>query len=475
MLTNPVLCQEKLMHSLIETASNTLFGRDHLFSSVKTYEDFKRQVPLTIYDDLLPYIERIKSGESDVLWKGRPAFLGKSSGTTSNIKFLPVTKASLKNQVVSPQYAAVNYAHRYKTYSFLKGKALLFSDGHFFEDVNGIKAAPISTIANACVPVIYQSLRLPSNAVNSILDFEKRIQAMITISARKDIRTIVAMPVWLLIFLRALRKSGREFEELFPNFKLLLLSGMDYEPFLPEIKNYIRMPFDVLETYPSTEGFIAYQDRLEERGMQLVLDNGIFFEFVPVDELYMKDPGRISIKDVQPGINYALVLNTNAGLWGYLIGDTVRFTSVSPHRVRITGRTAQFISAFGEHVTSEETENSIAEVAAATNSTIVDYTIAPNISKGALPFHEWFIEFGEKPDDMTAFAKQLDAEIRNRNFCYKDLVTHKAIEPLKITIVPGGGFENIMRLSGKAGLQQKTPRLRNDYLFAQQLKETNGI
>jgi len=477
MLADPVACQEKLMFEFIEKAKNTHFGKDHLFSIIKTYEDFKLNVPLRNYEELLPYFEKIKAGEADVLWKGRPVFLGKTSGTTSKTKYIPVTKESLKNQVVAPQYAALNYAHHYKNYSFLKGKVLLFSDGHFFEKVSGIKTAPISTIANSCVPEIYKWLRLPSDRINSIPDYDKRIQAMINDSVGKDIRTIVAMPVWLLIFLRALKnKTGKDFSEVFPNFKLLFLSGMDYEPFMPEIKKYIPMPFDVLETYPSTEGFIAYQDRLQERGMQLVLNNGIFFEFVPVQELNQKNPTRIMLKDVEPGTNYALVLNTNAGLWGYINGDTVRFKTVFPHRINITGRLAQYISAFGEHVTVEETDISISETAAECDVTIVDYTVAPNIKKdGSLPYHEWFIEFGQMPENIIDFSKRLDVKICHRNFSYKDLVVHNAIEPLKITLVPKGGFEKFLKESGKTGLQQKIPHIRNDYKIAQQLMEINSM
>jgi phenylacetate-coenzyme A ligase PaaK-like adenylate-forming protein len=473
MLANPIACQERLMYEFVQSAKNTLFGKEHSFSDLKTYEDFKQRIPLRNYEELLPYIEKIKTGNANVLWKGRPLFLGKTSGTTSKTKFIPVTKESLQNQLVAPQYAALNYAHRYKKYSFLKGKALLFSDGHFFEEVNGMKAAPISTIANACVPAMYKWLRLPSDKINSIPDYEKRIKAMMKASVGKNIRTIVAMPVWLLVFLRALKKNtGREFKDLFPDFKLLLLSGMDYEPFLTEIKKYINMPFDILETYPSTEGFIGYQDCLEERGMQLVLNNGIFFEFVPVEELNRENPLRIYLKDVKAGINYAMVLNTNAGLWGYINGDTIRFKTVFPHRIDLIGRITEYISAFGEHVTVEDADKSVAETAAECGATIVEFTVAPNIKKdGSLPYHEWFIEFGQMPENLTAFTKRLDAKLCERNFSYKDVVVHKAIEPLKIKLVPTGGYERYLRESGKTGLQQKIPHVKNDYEFVKQLEQ----
>jgi hypothetical protein len=477
MLADPIGCQNELMHSFVAAAQHTVFGKDHSFDKIKTYEDFKQQVPLRTYEQLLPYIERIKSGESDVLWKGRPAFLGKTSGTTSKTKFIPVTKDSLKNHIGAGQYSALQYSFQNKKVAFLKGKSLFFSDGHFFEDVNGIKAAPISTIGNSCVPWWYKWLRLPSDEINAIPDYKERIEAMIDLAEVNDIRIIVAMPVWLLVFLRAIKeKTGKEFKQLFPNFQLLILSGMDYEPFMPEIKKYINMPFDVYETYPSTEGLLAYQDRLEERGMQLILNNGIFFEFVEVNTLFKENVKRVSLKDVEPGINYAVVLNTNAGLWGYINGDTVRFKTVYPHRIEITGRIAQYISAFGEHVTVEETEKSIAETALECGATIIEYTVAPNIKDdGTLPFHEWFIEFGQAPRNIEDFAKRLDSKICARNFSYKDVVVHKAIEPLKITIIPKGGFETFLKISGKTGLQQKIPHARNDYQFAGQLKKALSI
>ena len=473
MLYNPIYCQQKILQELLLDAKDTQFGKDHFFTSIHNYESFKQKVPLRNYEDLLPYIEKIKAGNKNIIWKGRPAFFGKTSGTTSRTKYIPVTKDSLNNQLGAPQYAAVNYANRYKQYSFLKGKMLLFSDGHFFEDLNGIKTAPISTIANSCIPQLYKWMRLPSDKINAIPEYEKRIEAMIRATVGKDIRTIVAMPIWLLIFLRALKtNTGKEFKELFPNFQLLLLSGMDYEPFLQQIKEYIDLPFDLLETYPSTEGFIAYQDKLEERGMQLVLNNGIFFEFIPLEYLQSNHSKRVSLKDVEVGIEYALILNTNAGLWGYIIGDTVRFKSLFPHKIEITGRIAQYISAFGEHVTLEETDKSLAETATICNATIISYTVAPNISKSAsLPFHEWLIEFGKLPDNLDAFAKILNDKMCERNFSYKDVVTHQAIQPLKITLIPEGGFEKYLKEYDKTGLQQKIPHIQNDYQFVGRLKE----
>ncbi|MBL7827472.1 MAG: GH3 auxin-responsive promoter family protein [Saprospiraceae bacterium] len=474
MLADPVGQQQKLFRKFIRQGQSTSFGKDHHFNQISDYQDFTKNVPLRDYEALRPYLDRVVQGERNVLWPGKPIFLGKTSGTTSHTKYLPVTSASLSNQIHAPQYVGINYGLRYHKFDFLKGKSLLFSDGHFFEQVNGIKAAPISTIANSCIPFWFRGRRIPSDAINAIPDYETRIDAMIRAALGQDIRMIVAMPVWLLVFLRALeKKTGKRFSQLFPNFRLLLLSGMDYEPFLPEIRQYIDLPFDVLETFPSTEAFIAYQDRLEERGMQLVLNNGIFFEFVPLESVASLNPQRLSLAEVQVGATYALVLNTNAGLWGYLNGDTVRFRSVFPHRIEITGRIAQYISAFGEHITVEETDKSLAETARQFGATVVEYTVAPHISHdGYLPYHEWFIEFGNPPTDLPAFARSLDEKLQLRNFSYKDVVVHKAIAPLKIRLMPKGGFEQFLQASGKTGFQRKIPHLSNHDKLARAINET---
>jgi len=468
---DPLGCQDQVFHSLIRDAAQTAFGKDHRFAQIRSNADFRNAVPLRNYESLLPYLKRVHAGESDVLWKGRPLYFGKTSGTTSKTKYIPVTRESLQNQLQGPVYAPAHIARDTQNIDFLKGRVLLFSDGHFFEDLNGIPAAPISTIANSRAPFIYKWWQVPSNRINAIPDYEARIAAMIRACEGKDIRTIAAMPVWFIVFLRKIKQvSGKTFDELFPNFRMLLVSGMDYLPFLPEIQTHIRKPFRVYESYPSTEGFIAYQDQENIRGMQLVLNNGIFFEFVELSSLREAKPRRISLKDVQPGINYALVLNTNAGLWGYLNGDTVRFTSTFPHRIVITGRIHHYISAFGEHVTTEETDHAIAAASAASGTTVASYTVAPHIATDqSLPAHEWFIEFGAETPDTDLFAASLEKALCDMNFSYGDLVRSKAIAKPRIRIIPAGGFETYLQASGKTGLQQKIPAAQNDYKLAAEL------
>ncbi len=470
-LQDPLGSQDRVLRSLIDGAAHTDFGKDHHFPELRTYEDFKKAVPLRNYEGLLPYLERVHAGESDVLWKGRPVYFGKTSGTTSRTKYIPVTRESLRNQLQGPLYAPAHIAHEHGDLDFLKGRVLLFSDGHFFEDLNGIPAAPISTISNSRVPLLYKWWQVPSNRINSIPDYTQRMAAMIKVCGQKDIRTIAAMPVWFIVFLRQISEtSGKTFEQLFPNFRMLLVSGMDYTPFLPEIQAHIRKPFWIYESYPSTEGFIAYQDQPETRGMQLVLNNGIFFEFIVLSTLNNANPVRVSLHEVQTGVPYALVLNTNAGLWGYLNGDTVRFTSVFPHRILITGRIHHYISAFGEHVTTEETDQAIAAAAAACGSTVVSYTVAPHISTNQnLPGHEWFVEFGTQSPDHTLFTDVLEKTLCELNFSYQDLVRSKAIAKPRLRIIPERGFETYLQASGKTGLQQKIPAAQNDYKLAAEL------
>jgi len=472
MLQSPIDYQDQVMHGLIKTAVQTRFGRDHSFKFIKDYETFKGNISLRKYEALRPYIDRIKAGEKGVLWPGIPLYFGITAGTTSGSKYIPVTKASLENQKRGPEYFGVNYAHRYKRLSQLKGKVLLFSDGPLFEDVGVMKGAPISTIVHQSMPKLFRLRSLPSCQVNSIKDFEARMHGMVRQSIRENVTAIVAMPISLLSYLRTLENlTAKSFDEHFPNFKLLMFSGMDYKPFLPEIRRFMPSSFTILESYPSTEGFIAYQDRAEESGMQLVLDNGIFYEFVPVDEIHLEKPTRISLKDVEIGRNYALVLNTNAGLWGYIIGDVVRFKTLHPHRIEITGRIGQFISAFGEHVIVEETDTSIAEIADKLGCTIVNYTVAPHFGVGrSCLYHEWFIEFGIPPKDLGRFASLLDDRLMECNSNYKDCVQRKAITSLEITVIPENGFKDFMHKTGKVGMQQKMPHLTNDYALAKQLK-----
>jgi hypothetical protein len=471
MLADPLASQDEVLRMLLREAAHTRFGKDHGFSKISSYDEFRRAVPLCTYEDLVPYIQRIKEGEQDVLWKGRPVFWGKTSGTTSRTKYIPVTRESLKCQLEGAQYVVINHVLGKTDISFLLGKMLIFSDGHFFSDEAGIPAAPISTIAHSRVNWPHSHFCLPPRRVNAIPDYAQRIQAMIDCTVGSDIRTVVAMPVWLLVYLRALEKStGKTFRQHFPKFQLLILSGMDYAPYLPEIERYMGAGFTILESFPSTEGFIAFQDNPKLRGLQFALNQGIFFEFVPVNEVFNPNPRRFSIREVELGVNYALVLNTNAGLWGYVNGDTVRFITFNPHRIEITGRISHYISAFGEHVTAEEVEKSLAETAAETGATIVEFTVAPCVHPEAgLPHHAWFIEFGTQPPNIADFSVRLEQKILERNFSYKDLYVHKAIEPLQIKIVPPGGFHGYMVHLGRTGLQQKVPHASNNDQFVQGL------
>jgi len=474
---DPIGCQSRVLANLVSEARFTLFGRHHHFESINSYNDFKNAVPIRTYEALLDYLQKAHRGESDILWKGKPRFWGKTSGTTSRTKYIPVTNESLKNQLQGPMYAPANIANRENDIDFLKGRVLLFSDGHFFEDLNGIPAAPISTIANSQVPFIYKWWQMPSDKINSIANYQARMSAMVKACEGKDIRTIAAMPVWFIAFLRHIEKeSKKKFEDLFPKFRMLLVSGMDYTPYESEIKSHIKKPFNIYESYPSTEGFIAYQDRNNERGMQLVLNNGIFFEFIELDKLNDPSPVRVSLEDVKTGVQYALVLNTNAGLWGYLNGDTIRFVSLYPHRITITGRIHHYISAFGEHVTSEETDKALGKACEVCKTSVAAYTVAPFFpTKPHLPSHEWFIEFGNNTPHLELFKSTIEKTLCELNFAYADLVRSKAIDKPRIRIIPQEGFETYLKKTGRTGLQQKVPSATNNYKLAAEIIKTLNL
>lgn len=472
---HPIEQQQKVFEYLIQQGRKTVFGVDHNFQEINNYEAFKQNVPLRNYDQISFYIQKIIQGEKNVLWPGYPQFIAKTSGTTSTKKLIPVTRQSLRNQLRAPQYSAVNYALTNKTINHLLGKFLILSDGHFFEKIGPYHCAPISTIVYSQIPFLLSSLCLPPKSVNSIYDFDARMEALVKCTIGKDIRTIAAMPIWLLPYLRLLKTiTGKNFVDNFPNFKLLITSGMNCDPYLAELKQQISIPFALLDSYPSTEGFIAYQNNIGDKAMQLVLNKGIFFEFVPFVDSELLIEKRISLNEVELNVEYAIVLNTDAGLWGYINGDTIKFTNLYPHYIQITGRVAEYISAFGEHITLQQTDIALSETALELDSTIVNYIVAPNF-KNALPCHEWLIEFGANPVSIDEFRDLLEKKICQKNIAYDDLILKKTISPLQISVVRENGFIDFLRITGKTGFQHKLKHLNNDYNIASELRKIAEI
>lgn len=469
---NPIKSQEKVFQNLIKQAQETDFGKDHQFHQIKTYTDFKKQVPVRDYEGLKPYIEKIKEGKENVLWKGKPIYFAKTSGTTSGAKYIPITKESMPHHIQAAKQALLLYIYRTGKADFVNGKMIFLQGSPVLAETNGIKTGRLSGIVAHFVPKYLQKNRMPSWETNCIEDWETKVNAIVNETINQNMTLISGIPSWVqMYFEKLIEKSGKKVGELFPNFNLFVYGGVNYEPYRNKMENLIGRKVDSIELFPASEGFFAFQDTQNEKGMLLLLDSGIFYEFIPADEFYDDNPTRISLKDVKLGVNYVLIISTDAGLWSYNIGDTIQFTSLKPYRIVVSGRIKHFISAFGEHVIAKEVETALQETVKATDVQINEFTVAPQITpKQGLPYHEWFIEFKKEPENVTDFAQKIDANLVKQNSYYKDLIIGKVLQPLKITKVKPNGFQDYMKSIGKLGGQNKLPRLANDRKIADKLK-----
>jgi len=460
--------QEAILQSLIKGGKGTEFGQDHQLSAVKNYDDFIRAVPIRDYEQYKPYIDKIKAGKSNVLWKGKPIYLAKTSGTTSGIKYIPITKDSISNHINTARNALLCYMAETGNYQFAGGKMIFLSGSPELEKVAGIPTGRLSGIVNHHIPNYLRTNQLPSYETNCMEDWEKKLDKIVAETIDQDMTLISGIPPWMqMYFDRLIEKSGKNLSDLFPNFSLMVQGGVNFEPYKEKIFQSIGKKIDFIELFPASEGFFAFQDSQIEEGLLLNTNSGIFFEFVPADEIFQEHPTRLSLKDVEVGKNYALIINSNAGLWGYNIGDTVKFLSIKPYRLLVTGRIKHFISAFGEHVIGEEVEQALLKAAENENIRIIEFTVAPNISvDNGKSFHEWFIEFENEPFDIKAFISKLDNNLRERNVYYDDLIRGNVLSELQIRRVRKNGFIDYMKSIGKLGGQNKVPRLSNDRQIA---------
>jgi len=472
---NAVSIQQQTFEALISKAKNTSFGQDHHFDQIKTYDDFKKHVPLRDYEELSPYIKRVVNGEAHVLWPGKPTYLTKTSGTTSGVKYIPISKESMPEHIKAARNALLNYIHETGKADFVNGKMIFLQGSPVLTEKAGIPTGRLSGIVAHHVPAYLLKNRLPSYTVNCIEDWEEKVDAIVQETITEDLRLISGIPPWCQMYFDRLSavSGGKKIKEIFPNFKLFVYGGVNFEPYKARMQESIGFAIDSIETYPASEGFIAFQDSQKEKGLLLLVDSGIFYEFVPTDEYFNNDPTRISLQDVQLDKNYALILNTNAGLWGYSIGDTVKFVSKDPYKIVVTGRIKHYISAFGEHVIGEEVEQALMSVANEEGVEIIEFTVAPQVNPptGQLPYHEWFIEFGTTPKDVKAFALKVDKTLQTKNIYYFDLIDGNILQPLIVQSVKRDAFINYMRSQGKLGGQNKVPRLANDRKIADGLKE----
>ena len=465
---NPLETQQKVFANLIRQAESTQFGKDHHFSTIKSFEDFAQQVPVRDYEQLKTYVDKVVAGESDILWKGKPLYFAKTSGTTSGAKYIPLTKESMPFHIQAAKNAILSYIHETGKADFVDGKMIFLQGSPEMEEKNGIKLGRLSGIVAHYVPKYLQKNRLPSWETNCIDDWETKVDAIVEETFHQNMSVISGIPSWVQMYFEKLKtKANKPVGDLFKNFNLFIYGGVNYEPYRAKFEQLIGRKVDSIELFPASEGFFAYQDSQKEKGMLLLLNSGIFYEFIKTDEFFTENPKRLTISEVEIGVNYVLIISTNAGLWAYNIGDTIAFTSTKPYRIIVTGRIKHYISAFGEHVIGKEVETALQTAISGTNISVNEFTVAPQINpKSGLPYHEWLIEFDSEPEDLEAFALKIDTEMRNQNVYYDDLIKGNVLRTLVITKVAKNGFQDYMKSIGKLGGQNKLPRLSNDRKIA---------
>ena len=461
---NAVEDQEKLLLSLVKTAEKTLFGREHQFENIQNVQDFQKQVKIADYEELKPYIERVKKGQRNILWTETPEYFAKTSGTTSGAKYIPISKEGMPYQIAAAQSAIFHYINQKNNSDFVSGKMIFLQGSPELEEINGIKTGRLSGIVAHHIPNYLQKNRLPSLKTNLIEDWETKVDEIVKETEKENMTLISGIPPWLIMYFEKLiERNGKKITELFPNLQLIITGGVNFEPYREKMNELLGKPVDTIQTFPASEGFFAFQDDYQKEGLQLLTNHGIFYEFVPLEEYGKPDAKRLTLKDIELHKDYALILTTNSGLWAYSIGDVVRFISKKPYRIVVSGRTKHFTSAFGEHVIAFEVEEAMKATVEKFPAQITEFHLAPQVNpQEGLPYHEWFIEFEKEPENLEDFRQNLDAEMRKRNVYYDDLITGNILQVLKITRLQKNAFQDYAKSEGKLGGQNKIPRLAND-------------
>lgn len=465
--------QQNIFSSLIQKAVRTKFGKDHNFEKIKTIADFQQSVPIRDYEGLSSYFELLKEGKSDILWPGKPKYFAKTSGTTSGIKYIPITNDSLSNHINTARNAILNHTALKKDASIFNGKLIFLSGSPTLSETGGIKTGRLSGIVNHEIPAWAKGNQLPSYQTNCIEEWEAKLQKIVQETAEADLRLISGIPPWVqMYFEQLLAYTGKSsIKEVFPNFQLFVYGGVNYEPYRNALEDLMGSSVSSLETYPASEGFFAFQDNLKNDGLLLNTNSGIFYEFVKLPEIHQAKPQRYTIENVELGVDYVMLVSSNAGLWAYNLGDTVQFVSKAPYKLVVSGRVSHFISAFGEHVIGKEVDTAMTESCKKLKIRVNEFTLAPMVNppENALPYHEWLVEFEEEPIDLQKLAAEIDQKMTEQNIYYKDLIIGQILQPLRITVLKKGTFRRYMELQGKLGGQNKVPRLSNDRKIADSL------
>lgn len=470
--SKPIKTQERVFRDLIATAKNTQFGKDHKFNEVSTHQDYIDRVPIRDYEALHHYFDLLVDGMNDVLWPGKPLYFAKTSGTTSGVKYIPITKDSMPHHIRAARNAILCYINETGNARVVDGKMIFLQGSPVLSEKNGVKLGRLSGIAAHYVPKYLQKNRLPSWETNCIEDWEEKVEAIVAETQHQDMTIISGIPSWVLMYFERLHsKTGEKIGALFPNFDLFIYGGVNYEPYRKKFQNLIGKKIDSIELYPASEGFFAFQNEQMDPGLLLQLNAGIFYEFVEADTFFSEDQKRITLNHVKLGINYVMIISTNAGLWAYNLGDTIQFTSLEPFKIIVTGRIKHFISAFGEHVIGKEVEQAMQLASEEFGFSLTEFTVAPQIEpdNGELPYHEWLIEFEELPENLSEIKEVLDDALQKQNSYYYDLIEGKVLQKLKITPLKRDTFKHYMKSQGKLGGQNKVPRLSNDRRIADEL------
>jgi len=470
---NALKAQKNLLLSLVTQAKNTQFGNDHNFAAISNYTDWKKNIPVRDYEDLKDYIQEIVDGKKDVLWPGRPLYFCKTSGTTSGTKYIPISKDSMPHHITAARDAILNYIAETKNTSIVNGKMIFLQGSPELSKTGDILTGRLSGIVAHHIPSYLTKNQLPSYSANCIVDWEEKIDVIVKETLPENMSIISGIPPWVQMYFEKLQeKTGKLIKDVFPKFDLFIYGGVNFGPYRKTFEKLIGRKIAGIELYPASEGFIAYQDSQKEEGMLLCVNHGIFYEFIPSDEFFNENPTRISLVDVKVSVDYVIILNTNAGLWGYNIGDTVKFVSIDPYRIIVSGRIKHFTSAFGEHVIIEEVEKALQESIVHFPVEVNEFHVAPQVNPdNGLPYHEWLIEFEKEPENIADFRKMVDDSLQNHNSYYKDLIVGGVLKPLVVTKISKNGFRSYMKSIGKLGGQNKVPRLANDRKIADKLNE----
>lgn len=467
---NAIQHQKNILNQLVQQAQNTLYGKDHGFDQIVDYTGFVLANPIHQYEDLIPYIDRVKAGEPDVLWPGLPLYFAKTSGTTAGAKYIPISHESMPHHIAAARNALLCYIAISGNHHFVDGKMIFLQGSPALDYLkSGIAVGRLSGIVAHHIPQYLQKNRLPKYETNCIEDWETKVNTIAKETIPHDMRLISGIPSWVQMYFETLiQQTGKKsVREIFPNFSLFVFGGVHYEPYRKKMESLMGGKIDTVETFPASEGFFAYQDDIHRDDLLLNTNAGIFYEFIEAAHYFDENPKRIPLWEVKQNVQYALILSSNAGLWSYSIGDTIKFTSTQPYRIKVTGRIKHYTSAFGEHVIAEEVEQTMQWAMEEFNFSISEFHVAPQVQVvHELPYHEWFIETEKRPDDEEALRKFMDQCMTQQNIYYRDLIEGKVLQPLKITWVGKNAFQEAMKKNGKLGGQNKVPRLANHREFA---------